>query len=236
MRVGKYIEMALVYVTVVSIFLGAAWFGSRAVTVMAQRETAEQANVIVIDAGHGGEDGGAVSCTGAMEKEINLEISLRLNDVFHFLGCRTRMIRTTDVAVHTSGNTISQRKTSDLKARVRMVEEWNTAVLLSIHQNLFPDARYSGAQVFYGPKGEGKTLAASMQMAFRDTVNPTSHREIKMADGIYLMKHVSCPAVLIECGFLSNPQEEAKLRDPVYQKNICIVIAAQTANYLDYQT
>ena len=236
MRLGKYAEMALVYVVVVSGFLGAAWFGSRAVTVMAQREAADQANVIVIDAGHGGEDGGAVSCTGVKEKEINLEISLRLNDLFQLLGHKTRMIRTSDVSVHTSGNTVSQRKASDLKARVQMVESLNSPILLSIHQNLFPDARYSGAQVFYGPAGEGQELAESLQMALRDTVNPASHREIKKAEGIYLMEHVYCPAVLVECGFLSNPQEEALLRDPEYQKNICIVIAAQTANFLDCQT
>ena len=236
MRLGKYAEMALVYVVVVSVFLGAAWFGSRAVTVMAQREAADQANVIVIDAGHGGEDGGAVSCTGVKEKEINLEISLRLNDLFQLLGHKTRMIRASDVSVHTTGSTISQRKASDLKARVQMVEALNSPILLSIHQNLFPDARYSGAQVFYGPAGEGQELAESLQMVLRDTVNPASHREIKKAEGIYLMEHVSCPAVLIECGFLSNPQEEAMLRDPEYQKNISIVIAAQTANFLDCQT
>ena len=232
----KCAEMALAYVVVVSLFLGAAWFGSRTVTVMAQKEAADHASVVVIDAGHGGEDGGAVSCTGIKEKEINLEISLRLNDLLHLLGCRTRMIRTTDVSVCTEGDTVAQRKASDLKARVRMVEELNTPVLVSIHQNLFPDARYSGAQVFHGPAGEGQTIAETLQTVFRDTLNPGSHRQIKKADGIYLMEHVTCPAVLIECGFLSNPQEESKLRTPDYQKNICIVIATQTANFLDCQT
>ena len=236
MSKGKYIELAAIYMVVVSLFLGAAWFGSRAVTVMAQREAAQQRMVIVIDAGHGGEDGGAVSCTGVLEKEINLEISLRLNDLFHLLGYRTKMIRKTDISVYTAGNSVAQRKASDLKARVQAVEDSESPILVSIHQNLFPDARYSGAQVFYDPAGEGQALAETMQSAFRDTLNPGSRREIKKANGIYLMEHVVCPAVLIECGFLSNPVEESRLRSAKYQKNICVIIAAETAKFLDCQT
>ena len=233
---GNYVELAAISLVVVSVFLGAAWFGSSAVTVMALREAAQQRTVVVIDAGHGGEDGGAVSCTGALEKEINLEISMRLNDLFHLLGYHTRMIRKTDVSVYTAGNSVAQRKASDLKARVQAVEDLESPILVSIHQNLFPDARYNGAQVFYDPAGKGQYLAETLQAAFRDTLNPGSRRQIKKADGIYLMEHVSCPAVLIECGFLSNPEEESRLRVAEYQKNICIIIAVETAKFLDGQT
>ena len=119
----KAVEMAFVYVAVVGFFLTAAWAGSRTVTVMAQREPVDRENTIVIDAGHGGEDGGAVSCTGVMEKQINLEIALELNDLLHLLGHRTRMIRSDDRSVYTAGDTIARRKVSDLKERVRMVEQ-----------------------------------------------------------------------------------------------------------------
>ena len=230
----KAVEMAFVYVAVVGVFLVAAWAGSRTVTVMAQREPMERDHTIVIDAGHGGEDGGAVSCTGVMEKQINLEIALEMNDLLHLLGHRTRMIRSDDRSVYTAGDTIARRKVSDLKERVRMVDETENAILVSIHQNLFPDARYSGAQVFYS--SEGQTLAESLQASFRQTVNPGSKREIKKASNVYLMDHISCTGILVECGFLSNPEEESLLRTQKYQQKICIVIASTLANFLDCQT
>ena len=236
MGIRKCVEMAVIYTLVVSGFLGSAWLGSRAVTVMVLKEAAEQATVIVIDPGHGGEDGGAVSCTGTPEKEINLKISLRLNDLLHLLGYRTKMIRTTDVSVCQSGDTVSQRKASDLRTRVQTVNDLKSPLLVSIHQNLFPDARYSGAQVFYDPAGEGQALAEALQASFRNTVNPGSRREIKKAEGIYLMENVSCPAVLIECGFLSNPKEESNLSSSEYQKNLCILIATEVVKFLDCQT
>ena len=232
----KAAGMALVYVAVVGFFLAAAWAGSRTVTVMARREPVERENTIVIDAGHGGEDGGAVSCTGVMEKQINLEIALELNDLFHLMGHKTRMIRTDDRSVYTTGDTIARRKVSDLKERVRMVEETEDAILVSIHQNLFPDARYSGAQVFYSQAGDGQGLAEVLQSAFRQTINPGSNRELKKATNVYLMEHISCTGILVECGFLSNPEEEALLRTKEYQQKICIVIASTLANHLDYQT
>lgn len=232
----KAAGMALVYVAVVGFFLAAAWAGSRTVTVMARREPVERENTIVIDAGHGGEDGGAVSCTGVMEKQINLEIALELNDLFHLMGHKTRMIRTDDRSVYTTGDTIARRKVSDLKERVRMVEETEDAVLVSIHQNLFPDARYSGAQVFYSQAGDGQGLAEVLQSAFRQTINPGSNRELKKATNVYLMEHISCTGILVECGFLSNPEEEAQLRTKEYQQKICIVIASTLANHLDCQT
>ena len=232
----KAAGMALVYVAVVGFFLAAAWAGSRTVTVMARREPVERENTIVIDAGHGGEDGGAVSCTGVMEKQINLEIALELNDLFHLMGHKTRMIRTDDRSVYTTGDTIARRKVSDLKERVRMVEETEDAILVSIHQNLFPDARYSGAQVFYSQAGEGQGLAEVLQSAFRHTINPGSNRELKKATNVYLMEHISCTGILVECGFLSNPEEEALLRTKEYQQKICIVIASTLANHLDCQT
>ena len=236
MNMKEYAGMAIVYAVVAGIFLTAAWAGSKTVTVMAQRSPVEQDHTIVIDAGHGGEDGGAVSCTGVMEKELNLQISLRLNDLLHLLGFRTHMIRRTDVSVFTEGETIARRKASDLRERVRMVHQIDDPILISIHQNLFSDPQYSGAQVFYDTAGEGQPLAQALQTSFRETLNPGSRRDIKKADGIYLMEHIACPGILVECGFLSNSREEALLRSEEYQQNLCIVIAAGVANFLDCQT
>ena len=106
------------------------------------------------------------------------------------------------------------------------------AVLLSIHQNHYPDERYSGAQVFYANTEGSSELAQHLQAAFVSTLNSGSHRQAKKASGIYIMEHIRCPGVLIECGFLSNHAEEAKLRNPDYQKKLCAVIAATAAGYL----
>ena len=206
--------------------------GSRAVTVLAQNRPAERDVTVVIDPGHGGVDGGAISCTGIPESRFNLEISLRLNEMFRFLGYKTRMIRSEDISVYTEGETIARKKVSDLKQRLRMVEGTENPVLLSIHQNYFPQAQYSGAQTFYAATSGSRDLAGALQTAFNRYLDPVSPRQEKQSSGIYLMEHISCPAVLIECGFLSNPREEALLRNPDYQKKLSALIACTAAEYL----
>lgn len=229
-RRGTYFALVLV---LGALFVGLCSFGSRTATVMAQKERLERGHIFVIDPGHGGLDGGATSCTGKLESGYNLEISLRLGDLFHLLGYRTRFIRTTDTSIYTSGDTIAAQKMSDLKERVRIANEQENHVLISIHQNNFPDSRYSGAQVFYPMTTGSRELAEALQATFVSTLNPGSNRKCKKASGIYLMEHIRCPGVLIECGFLSNPGEEAKLSDPTYQKKLCCVIAATVCGNLN---
>lgn len=232
MRHGKFAATAAAYILIISCFIMVICGASRATTTVAQFIPMQRENTIVIDAGHGGVDGGATSCTGVLESKFNLDISLKLNDLFHLLGYQTLMIRTTDISVYTSGETIAAKKVSDLRQRVRTVTETDHAVLLSIHQNTFSDGRYSGAQVFYSPNEESRLLAEAMQLAFVETLNPGSNRSCKQADGIYLLQHIDSTGILVECGFLSNPEEEAKLRSDDYQKKICCVIAAATAQFL----
>ena len=223
MKLAK--ALAPAYVLVILAFLMTGIIGNQAVTVMAQSDSIDRSKVFIIDAGHGGIDGGATSCTGVLESQLNLEIALRLNDLMHFLGHETIMIRTTDKSVYTSGNTIAAQKVSDLKQRVKIVNNIRNGVLISIHQNTFPDGRYSGAQVFYARDDMSREVASKLQRALVSHVNPGSHRKSKRADGIYLMEHITQPGVLIECGFLSNVQEEAKIRSKEYQQKICAVIA-----------
>lgn len=220
------------YSVILVLTLAITHWGSRAVTVLAENMPPVREHTIIIDAGHGGLDGGATSCTGVLESKFNLEISLRLNDLLHFLGYDTRMIRTEDISVYKTGQTISQKKASDLKERVRIVNETENALLLSIHQNHFPDDRYSGAQVFYAGTEGSQLLAKELQNNFVKYINPGSNRQEKKSSGIYLMEHIRCPGVLIECGFLSNPEEEAKLRSEEYQKILCCIIAATVDEYL----
>ena len=218
-------------IVVVSVLLLVKW-GNAAVTTAVESRPIERKQCIVIDAGHGGVDGGATSCTGKLESSYNLEIALRLNDLLHLLGYDTKMVRTADVSVYTKGESIAQKKVSDLKERVRMVNETENALLLSIHQNNFSDGKYSGAQVFYGREEGSEALAKQLQSAFVTALNPGSNRQCKKSEGVYLMEHIDCTGVLIECGFLSNAQEEAKLRTPEYQKKLCCVIAATASTFL----
>ena len=220
----------LLYALTVAGVLLTAKLGSAGVTVMAENRPMERQHCVVIDPGHGGVDGGATSCTGNLESGFNLEISLRLNDLMNLLGYDTRMIRTSDISVYTEGKTIAQKKISDLRERVAMVEEQENPVLLSIHQNHFSDGRYAGPQVFYAEGSEA--LGESIQLALNTQLVPGNRRMAKKCRGVYLMEHISCPGVLIECGFLSNVREEARLRDPEYQKKLCAVVAAAVDQYL----
>lgn len=224
--------LSILYVMVFFGIILAGIMTSQTVTVLSESATLENRHCFIIDAGHGGIDGGAVSCTGMYESHLNLEIAIRLNDLLHLLGYDTIMIRTTDVSIYTYGDTIAAKKSSDLKERVRIVNETPNAILLSIHQNHYPNSIYSGAQMFY-PKTDGsKELAGILQNAFLETLNPGSNRQIKPVQGLYLMRNIDKTGVLIECGFLSNYEEEAKLRSEEYQKKICCVIASACSEYL----
>ena len=164
---------------------------------------------VVVDAGHGGEDGGATSISGVQESQINLEIARRTDAFLAFLGFNTKMIRESDTAIYdATAETISEKKASDLKNRVQIANQTPGAVLVSIHQNMFEDGRYSGAQVFYAATESSQELAERMQAA----------------ETVYLMNHIQCPGILIECGFLSNEAEDLLLQDGDYQKKLALAI------------
>ena len=221
MRLKMIIGQIVTYFLVLTLFTVITYGGSKAVSVIAQMVPLEREHTIVIDAGHGGVDGGAISCSGIPESMYNLEIALKLDDLLHLLGINTTMIRSTDCSVYTEGETIAAKKVSDLKNRVTVVNGTENALLISIHQNTFSDSRYSGAQVFYGPEGNGAELAKKLQDAFCATVNPQSNRVCKKAENVYLMQHINCPGILVECGFISNAEEEGKLRSDEYQRKLC---------------
>lgn len=222
----------ITYILVILFFLGLTYGASMATNVVAQLIPMDRDHTIVIDAGHGGMDGGATSCSGVTESQYNLEIALKLEDLLHLLGFQTKMVRRTDVSVYTTGETIAAQKVSDLRQRVRIVNETDNGILISIHQNTFSDGKYAGAQVFYGPEGESEDFAKMLQEGFRTTINPGSQRHAKKADGVYLMQHINTTGVLVECGFISNPEEDAKLKSAEYQQKICCIIATLTGQFL----
>ena len=232
MKKIRYTSFVPAYMVVLAVFMALGIWGSKAVTVISASAPVSNRKTVIIDAGHGGVDGGATSCSGVLESQINLEIALKLNDLMHLLGIDTHMIRTTDCSVYTEGETIAQKKVSDLKERVRITNSIEGGLLVSIHQNYFSDVKYSGAQVFYAPTDGSKDLANNLQKLFVQTINIGSHRSVKKADSVYLMQHIQCPGILVECGFLSNSNEEYLLRDYSYQNKLCCVMASAISNYL----
>lgn len=226
-------KMIPIYLVVFMICIVSAIFGSRAVTVLSEYTVVPNRTCIIIDAGHGGVDGGATSCTGILESNLNLAIAKKLNDLMKIIGYDTKMIRDKDISVYTEGESIAAKKVSDLKNRVKTVNDTTNSLLISIHQNYFNQNQYKGSQVFYSDNGQDRELAEMLQRTFNQSINIGSNRKIKSAKGIYLMDNIQSPGVLIECGFLSNPQEEALLRDSDYQKKICCIIASSVSLFLD---
>ena len=201
--------------------------GLRPACVPAFAAQGADAVTVVIDPGHGGEDGGAVSPDGVMESQINLAVSHRLSDLLRFAGQRTLLIRTEDVSVHTEGDTMRARKVSDIHHRVEIVNATEGAVLLSIHQNSLPSSRVThGAQVFWNTGECADVLAGVVQDALNTAIN-TGNEKLprKIPATIYLMNHVTVPAILVECGFLSNSTETARLQEPSYQLKLAAAIA-----------
>jgi len=189
---------------------------------------------VVIDAGHGGEDGGAVSASGVHESRLNLEFALRLRDLLTFAGVRSVMIRDRDQSVYTGEcGSMAEKKVSDLKNRVRLVSRVGNPLLISIHQNYFPESKYRGTQVFYAETDGSEELAQLVQNTIRDAVDPHNHRQIKKAESVYLMEHIACTGILVECGFLSNEEEAGLLQMEGYQKKLMTALCGAAVFYLN---
>ncbi len=188
--------------------------------------------VIVIDAGHGGEDGGAVA-NNVVEKNINLSISNKLRDIFISSGFNVKMTRSSDKMINDSGDTLRERKVSDMKNRLKLFNESENNIVISIHQNKFTQEEYKGSQVFYSTNNkESEKLALSIKTSIKTLIQPDNVREIKPADrNIYLLYNSKTPSVIVECGFISNFEEALLLKDNAYQNKIVFAIYS---GFLDY--
>ncbi len=182
---------------------------------------------VVIDAGHGGEDGGAVSVSGAVESHINLAIALRLDQIFGLFGVNAVLLRDSDISLHDPGaETLREKKVSDLHNRVEMIQSLESPTVISIHQNTYASSRYHGAQVFYANGELSLPLAQTTQAVLKQAVDPDNGRKpAAIPESVYLMNHISCPAILVECGFLSHYQEDQLLQTPVYQTKLAVALA-----------
>lgn len=215
------------------------WYytGSLAVSLPASGEVRSAFNrqVIVLDAGHGGIDGGCVSVNGVAEKGINLSIVQTLRDSLEILGFDVVCTREDDRSIHDSGvEGIAKQKISDMNNRLDIINRYDNAVVLSVHQNQFVDERYSGAQMFYAKdNADSRRLAECMKKQFVTLLQPDNTRETKpVGSEMYLIHNSKSPAVMVECGFLSNPEEAKLLESPDYQKKVAFTILTGAQEYL----
>lgn len=187
---------------------------------------------VVIDAGHGGFDGGAVGVDGIVEKDINLAIAKKLQMFFAVNGFPTVMTREEDRSLEDPGlETVRKRKNSDIHNRKALADSCGDCILLSIHQNKFPQSKSFGAQVFYGPQNpESQRMGELLQQRMVEMLQPENTRKAKpCGDSVYLIYHAQMPALLVECGFLSNREDSQKLSDPAYQDKVAFTIFTAVA-------
>lgn len=195
-----------------------------------------QNKTVIIDAGHGGIDGGTSASDGTVEKNLNLQISLKINDILSSVGVKTVMTRTDDEDLSDdNASTIRKKKVSDIKKRLSIINETEDAVFVSIHQNHFTQEKYSGAQVFYSKNNpQSQVLAERIRFHLITVLQPDNTREVKQSGSeIYLLHHAKVPAVMVECGFLSNYNETQLLKNEEYQQKLAFTIAMGIVDFLN---
>ena len=228
-----FVSLLALFIALISVFVLLTAFENR------EKYTSAAVNsefCIIIDAGHGGEDGGTSSADGTLEKDINLSIAQYLDCMLRSAGYKTLMTRSSDEQLgDTSLTTIRQRKISDIKERLRITEINSNSIFVSIHQNHYSSPSYSGTQVFYSPNSEySKILADSIQNSAVKQLQPNNNRSVKqVGTNIYLLYNCKLPAVMVECGFMSNFEETEKLKQTNYQKQIAYSIMCGIQNYLE---
>ena len=227
--------MALYLVTLLAlfgVFAAILWHGS-AVNASKNLVLHEEL-VLVIDPGHGGFDPGAVAADGTAESLINLAVGLQMEELAQLLGIPSDMTRREDVSTENEVNaSVRQRKNADLKNRVEQVNSVSGGVLVSLHQNSLPQVpSVHGAQAFYGEAEGSQALAETVQAALNSTINDRA-KEVKAAgSGVYLLKNAQIPAILVECGFLSNSDETALLNTQTHQTRLALTILSAVLQHM----
>ena len=218
------IFVGLTFVACIAVIIYASTKIDKAITV----DTIPQnQKMIILDAGHGGMDGGCSTADGVSEKGINLNILLSVKDMCEFFGYPVEATRVKDISIHDKGTTgIRNQKVSDMDNRLALFNKYPDAICVSIHQNTFSDPQYHGAQMFYSPNVDGsEEFAAILQRNFVNNLQPNNERETKpCGDELFLCHYSKNPAVMVECGFLSNLEEASNLTNPTYQLNVAFTI------------
>lgn len=231
-------------ILLICVFLAAASYGisflaSRFDTILSPKETSvnnaagKKSVIVVIDAGHGGMDGGAVGTRGTLEKDLNLDVAQKLSTALTNAGVANILTRSDDNMLTSQG--ASSAKNGDIRARLNITESTENAILVSIHMNKFSDPLVKGMTFYYSPNHpEGRVLAEAMKAVLVDKLQPENKRPIKEAgSSIYLLNRTTKPAVLVECGFLSNSYEEALLLSEEYRQRVADILCEALLSYLD---
>ena len=240
-RRSTYVAIPLLFLLFTALLCLCAWLlggafatvGDESSPTVAEEE-ATPIRTVVIDAGHGGEDGGAQSAAGLFEKDANLAVAMALRELLEANGIPTVMTRTEDKLLYDRGVDFKGRKkVLDLAARRIIAEQTESCLFISIHMNAFPQTQYRGMQVWYGAGSPLSQEVAGSAQALCASWQADNHRKIKAAgSNIYLLDKLECPAILVECGFLSNPDEAAHLSDDAYRYDVAFSIFAAIAPYI----
>ncbi|MBR4286750.1 MAG: N-acetylmuramoyl-L-alanine amidase [Clostridia bacterium] len=232
----KKLYIPLICIVICALIFNATTYFYANNSVSGYGENNTKTPVIIIDAGHGGFDGGAVALDGTVEKDINLKISLYLQEYLEISGFGTILTRFNDTSLEDEGlNTIRQRKTSDIHNRLKLMNDTDNALFISIHQNKYHIEKYNGLQVFYSPEfsEQSSELARNIQENVTEILQPDNDRQIKKCGtSVYLIYNAVKPAVLVECGFLSNYEETQLLKTDDYQRKIAFCIATGIQDYV----
>lgn len=190
---------------------------------------------IVIDAGHGGEDGGTSSKEGVLEKDLNLSVATKLKDILASSGFDVVMTRSDDKMLYDPNEDyVGRKKILDMRERVRIASMYEDSIFVSIHMNAFPEEKYSGLQVYYSANDERSIeLAQAIQSTVHSLIQQNNDRKIKCGKDIFLLDRIKTPAVLVECGFLSNAEEAKRLTDDIYQSQLAFCIFLSICNMCD---
>lgn len=224
----KKFEIFMVF----SLFCAAFFLARKGAALVEAKKAQSAPPCIIIDAGHGGNDPGKVGVNGALEKDINLALALKLKPILENKGYEVILTRDSDMALADENS--SNKKQEDLSNRIQIMEDANPIFTISLHQNSYSDASVSGPQVFYYSNSDaGKQLAQSVQSSLNDTLEVASPRQIKANDDYYLLKKSPTPTIIVECGFLSNPTEAALLVDNMYQDKLVRAIYLGLCDYLE---
>lgn len=186
--------------------------------------------VIIIDAGHGGIDGGAVGPEDIIEKDINLAIALKLKRLFKLTNCEVILTRETDIMLNDDG--VKKRKASDLSNRVKIANKYPDAIFISIHMNKFPQEKYKGMQIFFSQHNlESANLAELLKKNNKSYLQPANNREVKRGKDIFILENIKNIGILVECGFLSNNEEAHLLIQDDYQNKLAKIIFASVTEF-----
>ncbi|MBR1691542.1 MAG: N-acetylmuramoyl-L-alanine amidase [Lachnospiraceae bacterium] len=211
------------------------YLARRAAVYTMTNRTGREKSIVVIDAGHGGIDPGKIGINQAKEKDINLQIALRVRTLLEQNDIEVVMTRERDEGLYEEG--ASNKKVQDMKRRIERIAKAAAPLTVSIHQNSYSDERIHGAQVFYYTSStEGKAAALLMQQQLAEGLDPDNRRQAKANDSYYLLKKSPTPAIIVECGFLSNYEEAQKLTQEKYQEQVAFQITLGILRYLSAQS